>query len=413
MQDESSAMNLHELLAATTEAAKKAGIMESLKTHLLGVSSKPSLRHSLHHRLLAEYVREADDAGLEEMADALKERLVEIIHTRDGAHAAIRLLWQCSAKDRKLILRSLKGLVPDTAKEEAGHLFLIALLDTVDDTVTLGKLVLKELTQRLDFLVGDQANQWARRVIHHVLHPRNPRVFPKETQAFLALGHGNPHSKKEPANRHRELLSHIAGPLLFYCAGNMDSLVWQPGTSLLVAKALEATASPDLVSPDVAESVAEGRRRCFEALAEMAGREFVPCDMENRLHLVEHKNGNFLLGVLLRCERWLVSEAGKSGADTLAGTLATQLSSERLASFASCNKGAFVLLHLFETGEASAVEAVRGAVKSAEKRLQSYSFPAASLLLRYVLKGEKSAQAPPAPPNCNLWYKTAKPHLPA
>lgn len=41
---------------------------------------------------------------------------------------------------KKLIMKNLKGHVKEVAKSEHGHLMLLALFDTVDDTVLLRKV---------------------------------------------------------------------------------------------------------------------------------------------------------------------------------------------------------------------------------------------------------------------------------
>ena len=50
-------------------------------------------------------------------------------------------------KDRKLALRSLRGLVGRVAREPFGHAVLLTACECVDDTVTVGKTVLAELAK--------------------------------------------------------------------------------------------------------------------------------------------------------------------------------------------------------------------------------------------------------------------------
>lgn len=73
----------------------------------------------------------------------MKDRTIEMAHTRDGALASMYCLWYGTVKDRKVIVKSLKGFVAKLCVEEHGHLFLLALFDAVDDTVLVGKIVLK------------------------------------------------------------------------------------------------------------------------------------------------------------------------------------------------------------------------------------------------------------------------------
>ena len=45
-------------------------------------------------------------------------------------------------QDRKVIVKSLKGHVLKVCKEEAGHMALLAIFDSVDDTVLVQKVIL-------------------------------------------------------------------------------------------------------------------------------------------------------------------------------------------------------------------------------------------------------------------------------
>jgi len=49
-------------------------------------------------------------------------------------------VWCLISQVKKQIMKSLKGHVMDFAKSEHGHLILLALFDTVDDTVLLKKV---------------------------------------------------------------------------------------------------------------------------------------------------------------------------------------------------------------------------------------------------------------------------------
>lgn len=49
-------------------------------------------------------------------------------------------VWCLISQVKKLIMKSLKGRVMEVAKSEHGHLILLALFDTVDDTVLLKKV---------------------------------------------------------------------------------------------------------------------------------------------------------------------------------------------------------------------------------------------------------------------------------
>lgn len=70
-------------------------------------------------------------------------RLVPMLHTREGVRAALHVLWACSPKLRKTLVKGLKTCISSIGRNEHGHLFLIGLIDVVDDVVLLQKLVVK------------------------------------------------------------------------------------------------------------------------------------------------------------------------------------------------------------------------------------------------------------------------------
>ena len=78
---------------------------------------------------------------MQELAAQLAEHVVSILHTRDGSLAAMHVLWNTPAKERKAIIKTFKGHVAKIAKEEYGHHVLLALFDSVDDTVLVKKSI--------------------------------------------------------------------------------------------------------------------------------------------------------------------------------------------------------------------------------------------------------------------------------
>jgi pumilio family protein 6 len=53
---------------------------------------------------------------------------VHVVHSHDGARLAMNAIWHGSAKDRKAIIKSFKTFMVKTAKEEHGHMALLAML---------------------------------------------------------------------------------------------------------------------------------------------------------------------------------------------------------------------------------------------------------------------------------------------
>ncbi|VDN43202.1 unnamed protein product [Dibothriocephalus latus] len=86
----------------------------------------------------------AREESLQTLLETLLEaQIVSMLHTREGVRAALAVLWLCPPKDRKTLVRSLKTFVASLAYDEHGHLFLMGLLDAVDDTKLICKYVIK------------------------------------------------------------------------------------------------------------------------------------------------------------------------------------------------------------------------------------------------------------------------------
>ena len=109
------------------------------------------------------------------------------------------------------MLKSFKTYVTKICKEENGHLVMMALFDSVDDTVMVKKVILSEIMANLEDLCDDP---FGRRVLIYLLAPRCPAHFSPQFTAVLSAGDGNTHSKKEPGLRQSELRAGIINPLL-------------------------------------------------------------------------------------------------------------------------------------------------------------------------------------------------------
>ncbi|VDN31762.1 unnamed protein product [Gongylonema pulchrum] len=203
--------------------------------------------------------------------------------------------------------------------EEFAHRFLIAVFDTVDDTVLVGKCILKELMANIGEVI--KSNHGIK-VIHHLIHPRDPRFFPASQLALFKEGDGNPYSKKDAKLRYAELFAYVQKPLCTYFASQMDVIIYESRASLLVLDMFEAPTNLDLFERAV---VAEDRAACYAAIARACTREFVPCDAE-KLHPIEHPHAHFVISKLLKSDLKL---------DVKLGDFIAKECGEQLASWAS------------------------------------------------------------------------------
>ncbi|CAH8544633.1 unnamed protein product [Schistosoma turkestanicum] len=121
-------------------------------------------------------------------------QIVPMLHTRDGVRAALRILWLCNPQKRKVLVKNLKTCIQNIAFNEHGHLFIIGLIDSVDDIVLLQKTIFREILDDLELFV---MHPNARKILLYMLSPRDRRHFsPQFIHSVLVPGDTNSYTKK-------------------------------------------------------------------------------------------------------------------------------------------------------------------------------------------------------------------------
>lgn len=114
--------------------------MQNLWKTIEGSIAKGSIGFTMVHRAMLEFINHADSNEAKELLNLTKELIYEFVHTRDGSQVAMKLFALANAKDRKVMLKSLRPYLIETAKDSYGHLVVVAALDCTDDTIMTGKL---------------------------------------------------------------------------------------------------------------------------------------------------------------------------------------------------------------------------------------------------------------------------------
>lgn len=189
----------------------------------------------------------AEEKQIPDMLELLKEHLVTILHTREGARVAQLCIAHAGPKDRKLIIKSLKGFIVKIAKEQYGHAMLLSIFDCVDDTKFLEKAVIGELItdgvgpgETFGDLIRDK---YGSRVILYLLCGRDRKQQPafiiKELEEMDAVRART--SKKDDATRRSELLKAISDPLIETVTARCAELIRDAnGSAILIETVLHA-----------------------------------------------------------------------------------------------------------------------------------------------------------------------------
>ncbi|KAI8925263.1 armadillo-type protein [Entophlyctis helioformis] len=238
--------SLDSLLASNPE--RKPAILRHLRQTLDSVLQKGSFnlgKTPILHRAVWEYVSHAETKVAADMIELLKDHLVHILHTRDGARVAQYCLLHASPKDRKHILKSFKGFVHAIAREQYGHAVLITAFETIDDTVIVSKTIVSELLTTAAAAAGTGVggggdsggvalsiseilrDKYASRVVLFLLSGRNKRFQPaylvEELQAMDAVRRST--SKKDDSLRRSQLLEAAAPVLVAAVAEHANELL--------------------------------------------------------------------------------------------------------------------------------------------------------------------------------------------
>ena len=338
---------------------KKAELVKNLGANVDVLIVKGCYNHSLVHTVIANYLAVAEGKRRSECIESLRDSLVHMIHSRDGAMAALRCLWHGTTKDRKSIVKSLKTFVEKTACEEYGHLVLLGIFDTVDDTKLIGKAIVGELLENVDTIMEDK---YGLRVIKYLMASRDKTYTYPDVIQLLEKGDGNEHSKKDPAVRRKELREAAAGQLVKWLKKRLICSLFDPPATITLTCIFNNLPPSDELC------------EVWTSLAEEAAKPFLSGDDEP--NIIENTAGNMLLKKIIIKDK----ERHENGHKTFSEILLKSLDVDSVESWLNCNRGAFVMVYCWETEIPEIQKLVREKVKPLEKTLKKQKHKGGSIL---------------------------------
>ncbi|XP_037548335.1 pumilio homolog 3 [Nematolebias whitei] len=333
-----------------TNPDKLDNIVDEMKQILTPMAQKEQvIKHSLVHKVFLDFFLFSPSKQRSEMIESIRESVVYMAHTHDGARVAMNCLWHGTAKDRKIIIKTMKSYMVKFSTGEFGHLVLLAIFDCVDDTKLVRQAVLSEILSSLNDVI---CNKYGKKVLLYLLSPRDPAHLLPETVRLLERGDDNAHSKKDAATRRKELLEAVSPALLEYLSDNAASMAMDKATSVTISDIL-ASACGDL-------------RPAMTAVAQLANQELVPGGVKGQLHMAEHPAGHLVLKWLIEQDAML-EEAGKE--ERFGRILVDTVGTEKMTSWVKVNRGAMVLCSLLNSCDKSVAAEVEAALTSIRKQL--------------------------------------------
>ncbi|MBA0739701.1 hypothetical protein Gogos_012940, partial [Gossypium gossypioides] len=100
---------------------QKSSVLRHMSSVIQPILEKGILDHSMIHRVLIEYLDIADKSSAADIIQQLSgPLLVRMIHTRDGSKIGMLCVKHGSAKERKKIIKGMKGHISKIAHDQCG-----------------------------------------------------------------------------------------------------------------------------------------------------------------------------------------------------------------------------------------------------------------------------------------------------
>lgn len=211
------------------------------KKHILGdvinilnkAVSKQLLMFRPFHGLCSQFFHAADQKDQLELVDLLSKHPLPLHHTQEGAWILCQCLAYGNAKQRKQMLKGIKGKVAEFAMNEHAYMIIIRAMDVVDDTVLVSSSILSELKEAMDEIIQDPNGV---KVLLSLVAPRNHSYFRPEDLELLQevfwektseAGEitQEPTSKKSHHARRADLLAKILPDLLSTVTANVAEMM--------------------------------------------------------------------------------------------------------------------------------------------------------------------------------------------
>ncbi|KAL0393295.1 UNVERIFIED_CONTAM: Pumilio24 [Sesamum radiatum] len=255
---------------------QKSSVLRHMTSVLQPILEKGILDHSIVHRALMEYLTIADQSSAADVIQQLSGLfLVRMIHTKDGSRLGMLCIRHGSAKERKKIIKGMKGHVDKIAKDKFGSMVLVCIFSVVDDTKLVSKVIIRELEANLKELLLDQGESDGGEAVEEDKDGEGDH-----SNASIQLNEGG---KKDSFKRRHELLvsSGLAEKLIDACGEMAEGLLRSKyGKEVIYEVAIGG--ADGILRPALDEKLG----KFYEAIASVAAQP-KPDEPEEE-HILEH-----------------------------------------------------------------------------------------------------------------------------
>ena len=265
---------------------KKEVILNTVARTLNKMIEKELLGMAYVQKLLWEYMSVASYDRLTNMIPNLRDAALALVSTKYGSQVVCKCLAYGTAKDRKRIIKAFKGKVVDACNHPSGYLAIMTLLNVVDDTVSVQKMILSEMLPAMaDITVHPNGSKIVLQLLspnsktylsaHELALMEPPKIPSSENPEELVVNY-----KKEPEVRRSELLKGLQVPLEQVCSSDTMNLLKSATGAPVVVETLREWNNAAL-KEGLIEAIVEGSKsdKIFEhPIAHKSIRRLVDVD---------------------------------------------------------------------------------------------------------------------------------------
>lgn len=268
-------------LAAAPE--KKQQTLDFVRNILNKGMEKSLYAYAYFQELFAEYLAMVDPKEIRHLSGTAGDHAIQLLSTRAGTRVVAYLVAYGTAKDRKRILKSLKGYSRSGLLHADAYLAILRLVQLTDDTVSIQKNVFTELlatptgqeavdSPLLELALSDTASKLFFMLLENDTERRDKFFDPYEHSVLFPDpvieedGEMVPTSKKDAEARRNELLKHLKEPLVELCEKHAEELLRSRPGAVVLREVYSAFRPESLVKGvvDVCQKTISGKENLFE-----------------------------------------------------------------------------------------------------------------------------------------------------
>ena len=214
----------------------------SALTYLHGICTrgieKSLFAFAYFQELLWDFMSNATPYQLKDIIPSLVDHSIHMLATRAGSKVVAYCAAYGTPKDRRKIMKSLKGYTKSSLLHKDAYIALLRLLDVTDDTVAIQKNILAELTlpskkegeeendslsSLLEVALSDTGCKFFLYLLtdpikqKHLFDPFELELLKPATTIDKESGDIVPTSKKNPETRRRELTQYMKQSIIDLC----------------------------------------------------------------------------------------------------------------------------------------------------------------------------------------------------